>query len=284
MRALFRYFVYGSWWVALCASGMGLLTWFELTGERWNAPIAVFIAGSTLVIYNLNMLTGLRELRTSGTDSERHLWCLANGQLMKLTLAIGLLLSGVSIWFLNHTVWLLMLPLAVVAAAYVFPVLRKNAERIRIRELGLWKIFLISAVWAGMTVILPAVDRYGFGQVGDILSWQLAMERAVFILAITIPFDIRDLANDADKGVRTIPSVLGWKNALLLAEGLMVAFATLLCLRLGMGHPHFIGYLVSVIATMLLIGMANPKRRDMYCSFWLEGTMMLQYSLVVLLS
>ena len=277
MRDLVKYFIYGSWWVALCAATMGLITWFELTGTWWNTPLFIFIFGSTLVIYNMNMLSGLNELRDMGSDSERHHWCMANERKMNVTLIIGLLMVACSVWFLNRTIWLLMLPMSLVAAAYVMPIIRKNTDKIRIREIGLWKIFLIAVIWAGMTVILPAVHLYGFGQITEVLSWQLAIERSVFILAITIPFDVRDLINDAKKRVRTLSSVLGWKKSILLAEALLFLFGLLIYFRLGTGNPLLIGYLLNVLLTAIIVGFATPNRNDVYCSFWVEGTMLAQF-------
>jgi len=104
VKILFNYIVYGSWWVALCAASLGMLTWFELTGMWWNAALFVFILGSTLVVYNLNMLSGLAELRRIGTHSERHHWCMNNELMMKATLAVGLILSAVSVCFLSSVV------------------------------------------------------------------------------------------------------------------------------------------------------------------------------------
>ena len=283
MKAIFNYFVFGSWWVSLCAAALGLLTWIELTDYWWHGPLFIFIFGSTLVVYNMNMISGLSELRESGTESERHHWCMENGVLMKSTLAFGLLLSAVSVWFLNEVIWFLMLPLGLVALAYTIPIVRKEANKIRIREIGLWKIFLIASVWTGMTVILPAVHLYGFEQIFALNSLQLAIGRFLFILAITIPFDIRDLANDAHKGVRTIPSVLGWKRSVLFSQVLLVAFLLLIWFRLGANHPFFIGYAISTIITMIFVAIASPKRSDFYCSFWLEGTMLLQFLAVLLL-
>ena len=283
MKAIFNYFVFGSWWVSLCAAALRLLTWLELTGNWWHAPLFIFIFGSTLVVYNMNMISGLRELRDSGTKSERHHWCMNNEVLMKSTLAFGLLLSGGSVWFLNEAIWFLIVPLGLVAFAYTIPIVRKEANKIRIREIGLWKIFLIASVWAGMTAILPAVNLYGFKQVFELGSWQLAFGRFLFILAITIPFDIRDLANDANKGVRTIPSVIGWKLSVLASHVLLVAFILLIWFRLGAHHPFFVGYAISTAITTVLVAIASPKRSDFYCSFWLEGTMLIQFMAVLLI-
>ena len=283
MRGLFTYFVFGSWWVAICAASLGLLTWFEITNVWWNAPLFTFILGSTLVIYNLNMISGLKELREMGTDSERHHWCMEHETLMKITLGIGLALSAISVWFLNPVIWLLMTPLGFVALAYAAPMVKRNTAKIRIREIGLWKIFIIAIVWAGMTAILPAVNQFGLEQVLDGLSWRLATERAIFIIAITIPFDIRDLVNDAKKGVRTIPSTIGWKQSIILANGFLLLFGFLVYTRLGLGSNGLVcmAYLISTFLTMLVVSVANPNGSDMYCSFWVEGTMILQFAFVL---
>ena len=260
---------------------MGLLTWFELTGNWWNAPLFIFILGSTLVIYNLNMISGLKELRQMGTHSERHHWCMQHETLMKITLGIGLFLSAISVLFLNPVIWLLMAPLGFVALAYAAPIVRRNTAKIRIREIGLWKIFIIAAVWAGITAILPAVEQFGLEQVSDVLSWKLAIERAIFILAITIPFDVRDLINDAKKGVKTIPLTLGWKRSVFLAESLLVLFSVLIYLRIGTESPLLLGYFLSTFITAIVVGFSSPKRNDMYCSFWVEGTMIVQVLTII---
>lgn len=280
MKALFNYFVYGSWWVAICAASLAMLSWFELTGGWWNSALFVLILGSTLVIYNLNMISGLKELQELGTDSERHHWCIQNELKMKLTLGLGLILSAISIPFLNPVIWLLMIPLGVVAVAYAMPVFRRNASKTRIREIGLWKIFLIAAVWAGMTVILPSVQLYGFEQITNQSSWFLAIERAIFIIAITLPFDIRDLINDAKKGVKTIPSTIGSFRSVLLALTLLLFCIFLQYLRISDLNNLFYGYLVAYLITMLGVSYATPNRSDMYCSFWIEGTMPLLTALI----
>lgn len=262
---------------------MGLLSWFEFTGNWWNAPLFIFTLGSTLVIYNLNMISGLKELKELGTDSERHHWCMENEKLMKGTLLIGLLMTAGSVRFLNWHIWLFMIPLTLVALSYAAPIVRRQANRIRIREIGLWKIFLIGIVWAGMTVILPAVDHYGLQQLSEPKSWILGIERFLFIIAITVPFDIRDLINDAKKGVRTIPSTIGWFRSVLLAETLLLLFLFLVWWRIGSDSQIFWGYLLSTLATMFAVSYAHPKRNDMYCSFWIEGTMILLFGSVYLI-
>lgn len=270
--------------MAICAASLAMLSWFELTGSWWNSGLFVFVLGSTLVIYNLNMISGLKELQKLGTDSERHHWCIKNESIMKLTLGFGLILSAISIPFLNPVIWLFMIPLGIVAVAYAMPIFRRNASKTRIREIGLWKIFLVAIVWAGMTVILPSVELNGFGQLSDSLTWFLAVERAFFILAITLPFEIRDLVNDAKKGVRTIPSTIGSFRSVLLSLTLLLFCVFIQYWRISELNNLFYGYLITYLITMLGVTYASPNKNDMYCSFWIEGTMLLLTGLIFALS
>lgn len=230
------------------------------------------------------MISGLKELQELGTDSERHHWCIRNEKAMKITLGIGLVMAAGSVWFLNPVIWLFMIPLTFVALSYAAPIVRRKAKLIRIREVGLWKIFLIAAVWAGMTVILPAVEHEGLQQLQNLDSWRMTIERGIFILAITIPFDIRDLVNDAKKGVRTIPSTIGSFRAVLLSLLLLALFLFLIGWRIDLSGSLFFGYLLSTLITMLGVSYATPSRSDMFCSFWIEGTMMVQFACILLLA
>ena len=78
----------------------------------------------------------------------------------------------------------------------------------------------MALVWAFITVTLPLVEGRQFLVPTDAL---LFLERSVFIFAITIPFDIRDLKVDQHIEVKTIPSAIGEQGAKRLAIGLLLA-------------------------------------------------------------
>jgi 4-hydroxybenzoate polyprenyltransferase len=259
--------VYGSWWVAFSAAALTLLSWKDAGGDGGIIALPVFGLGATLMVYNLNMLSGLNALRSSGTTSPRHLWCMDNEEWMKAYLGAGAVLALPSFFMLRPTAWWLLVPAVLAALLYVFPVMRG----IRLREIGIWKIFLIATVWALVTVGLPITQLEIRPQWQEI-TWLLA-ERWLFIFAITMPFDVRDLSTDASKGVRTVPSVLGWRRALLVSMIAMGMYTLLAWQRLG--FEALIGLLPAVLLAFLLIVFTRPARREMYYSFWLEGTMLL---------
>jgi 4-hydroxybenzoate polyprenyltransferase len=264
--AMLKNIVYGSWWVALCAAALTLLSWKDAGGEGIIISLPVFVLGATLMVYNLNMLSGLDALRSSGTASPRHLWCMGNEEWMKAYLGAGAVLALPSFFMLHPAAWWLLAPAVLAAMLYVFPVMRG----MRLREVGIWKIFLIATVWAVVTVGLPVTQLDNLPDWKD-FTWLLA-ERWLFIFAITVPFDVRDLSTDAAKGVSTLPSMLGWRSALLVSGMAMAMFVLLAMCRLGI--DAFMGLVPAVVAAFALIGFTRPGRTEMYYSFWLEGTML----------
>ncbi|MCF8256520.1 MAG: UbiA family prenyltransferase [Flavobacteriales bacterium] len=258
--------VYGSWWVGCCASALVMLSSCELGSDTVSFPLYVFVLGATLIVYNLNMLSGMKELRTSGTLSPRHLWCIGNEETLKADLGAGVLLAVPAFFMLHSSAWLLLMPLVGIAVLYVLPVLKG----VKLREVGVWKIFLIATVWAAVTVVLPATQMEMRPETSEVI-W-LFSERWLFIFAITVPFDMRDLATDAKKGVMTLPSLLGWKQALALSLVALSVFAALASARLGVDDIW--AYLPGILTATGLVIASRPDRSELFFSFWLEGTMM----------
>lgn len=142
-------------------------------------------------------------------------------------------------------------------------------------EFGIWKIFMIATVWAVVTVILPAVSIPNFQ-----FSWELSamiLERWLFIFALTIPFDIRDIENDRAKGIQTIPLKIGYRQSIVVAIFSLIAFAVLAGLRLqftGQTSSSVV-YACVTLVSMVLISKANPHRSDLYFTCFIDGMMVL---------
>lgn len=273
MSSLGRFLVYGNFWVSLCASALTWLTCVELDLEI-DFVLILFVFFSTLVIYNMNMISGLVSLSQKGTESERHLWCLANAKVMKLTALLGILGSSYCFAFLNIETWLVLAPFALAAVMYVVPLIGKRGNGVRLREFGLNKIFTIAIVWAVVTVVLPVVNTGNMSSFTDPKVIMVAVARAVFIFAITLPFDIRDITNDRKIDVKTIPMLLGVKRTIGLSVFVLLLY--------GLNYLFFstdpmigAGHLLGALITMVLVLLTNARRGDMFYSFTLEGTMIL---------
>lgn len=273
MRAFAQWFVYGNLWVSVCAAVLTGLTYFEQSISIQFIVIG-FVFFSTLIIYNMNMISGLKALCEKGTESDRHHWCINNETTLKAFTVIGIV--GASICFVNLSVdsWLVLVPFVLAAVLYVVPLIGKRGSGTRLREFGLNKIFTIAIVWAAVTVVLPMVNAQGVSVLSSQSFWLNFLARAIFIFAITLPFDIRDITNDKKINVRTIPMVFGIGKTIRMSMVLLAIYGSVSLyaadsIFLGMGH------LMAALITAGLVMLTNPTRSDMFFSFTLEGAMVM---------
>jgi 4-hydroxybenzoate polyprenyltransferase len=189
---------------------------------------------------------------------------------------------------MSKVIWFWLIPLGLIAALYTIPVIGISGYKKRLRDIAYIKIFLIAITVTWVTVYLPIVN---VGADFLIMNEELALlcgERFFFILCITIPFDIRDLHIDKKMGLKTIPTFLGVKKALLLSLVFLALFVVILTYHFIsaelLSTTTFIAMMVSTAATALIIAKSTPKRSEYYFSFLVEGTMVIQFLLVLLVN
>jgi len=109
------------------------------------------------------------------------------------------------------------------------------------------------------------------------------LERFLFIMAITIPFDIRDVEVDSGTGLSTLPHILGVTRSKILAIILLIFAGVVTFFLVAQGVYQidiFWPYSIFVVITALLIWGTRADRSDYYYSGLLDGTMMLLYLLI----
>ena len=107
------------------------------------------------------------------------------------------------------------------------------------------------------------------------------LQNFLFIIAITLPFDVRDLKFDEKTNLKTIPRLIGVKGTILFAELLLVGSITLLYILLP--NPiHFYGLLIGHLITMFLILFTAEKRTELFFAGLVEGTVLILYFSVLI--
>jgi len=261
--------LYSNTWVAL---GAAALSW--LTYVQFSLPIdwvvLTFVFASTYFSYNLQRLA--RKHTPAVKETVRHQWLEANKAIVIVTTYIALAISGVC--FAQMFSWdllIVLLPVGMISALYSFQFLKPSSEDLNkgLRDIALIKIFLIAGSWAIMTSMIPLLgwdDSFTKEQ-----SVWLVIERGIFILAITIPFDMRDLKYDK-KSQKTLPQILGWKYAKWLA-----IFMVLLAIGSAVynpinSDPELLGYVIGYFLVALVISATTKKRGELFYSFGMDGT------------
>lgn len=146
---------------------------------------------------------------------------------------------------------------------YALPIFPKQKN---LRSLAGIKIFIIAFVWAGVSVILPAIHAQ------EALNLDLAIEfiqRLLFVVAITLPFEIRDLKFDHET-LKTIPQTAGilqTKKFGVLILLLSIAAEFLQDWEI----VNTIIYLIIVFISIFLILKSSMNQSKYYASFLVEA-------------
>jgi 4-hydroxybenzoate polyprenyltransferase len=164
-----------------------------------------------------------------------------------------------------------------ISVLYTLPIFGKS---MRLRDFSFIKIFLIAFVWAFVTESIPLYES------GISLKWIviLFVERVAFFIAITIPFDIRDLKLDLTNNVKTLPSILGIRRSTYVALFLlMYCIGSEIYLDTN-GIEGCIPTILAYILTGILLYRVYKKDNDYYFSGLMDGTIMLPWILMKILS
>ncbi len=275
LRPLVNLLLYGHFWIATAALAMTIQTHLLLEGSWHWSDLDAFIASGTLTIYALHRMVALRISGGSPQEGRFKIMQAFRGHIIAYA-ALAAILAAYFYWRLPAFLKLSLLVPNLIALGYVLPLLNGR----RLRDLPYLKIFLIALSWAWITVIAPAQSA---GLVIDRAIMLMALERACFIFAITIPFDIRDMTQDQLAKVSTLPSEWGILRAKKIALASLILMVILVLFNYWQGqYPSgaCLGLLLSAASSAVLIWKATPEKHDYYFTGLLDGTMIIQFGLV----
>lgn len=270
-------------------------TQYLLTGQGWPSPVLLLLFGGTLFVYGLHRLAAgvvaaARRLFPGLSDylgftvvqdgpwqaSPRHIALQRYRPVLLLSTVLGAFLCALAVFQLPLSLYPHLWPAVFIALAYSLPFLSGR----RLRDLSYLKIFLIAPVWAWLTVVLPASE---LGLHGSSVLFMF-VERACFIFALALPFDIRDQALDHSLGVRTLPMALGRRGTRALAVASLVLAAAAAAFNLyggAYGPATCLALLLTFALTYAIVHLAHPHRPDAYFTGLADGVLLLQPLLVV---
>ncbi|MCK5700591.1 MAG: hypothetical protein KAI29_05545, partial [Cyclobacteriaceae bacterium] len=137
------------------------------------------------------------------------------------------------------------------------------------------KIFLIAYVWSSMSSFLPAVITHEQVFTSQIILVFIA--HLLFIISITLPFDIRDFQVDNKNALLTFPQLIGIIPTKLLAIVCLFIFTLIIS---NITQTWYILYFS--LFTSVLILNSSVKRKEYYFTFYLDGTIILYFITIIL--
>jgi hypothetical protein len=164
---------------------------------------------------------------------------------------------------------------------YAIPLLPKTIfldEQHNLRSVSGLKIYIIALVWSGVTVLLPLLNN-NFDLNTDVFI--TTGQRFLLIIALILPFEIRDMNFDSIK-LSTIPQSIGIKTTKRIGVILLVVFYVLEYLKDEVDIKHSIILLVITILTILLILFSRKNQQKYYSAFWVEAVPVFWMLLLIL--
>ena len=173
-------------------------------------------------------------------------------------------LTGFYAIALPRQVWPLLSLVLVLMAFYMLPVFPRDRN---LRSLGIVKVLLVAACWTCITLLLPVISAHRE------LDWDIGIlttQRFLLIIALIIPFEIRDMHFDPPD-IKTIPRRIGVKTTKILGV-LLAILSLLLCfLRDEVSTAEIQGRLLMTLVLSLLIIRTPADPSKYYASFGVES-------------
>lgn len=285
VKPIFDFLLFSNVFMSLCAVAQALVT-FWLIGSKPVYSVLALLFTSTLGIYNFCILI-TKPVNPEKSQYLRVRWFYAHYRLM-VTFTIVSLLSLIPLFFLISTESrLLLIFLGIISFCYGLPLFSIGDQKFGLRNIPGLKPFLITLVWTLSTVLLPILEAQDLHLTSISMhdTTLLIAKRFLFVGALTIPFDIRDLFEDRRLGVKTIPVLLGEKGAYLFCQVMLVGYVILLFLFRDNGfNLDFFALTSTAILAGWLIFKSKWEKNEYYYFFCMDGVLILQYIILIVFS
>ena len=266
-----------NFFIACCAAALVLATFIINDLPVKLTTYSVFLFSSTFLVYNFHYLSFKIVFSTPKA--------LINSALkiqMKTSLKIFLPISiGVSVilfFYLNFISCLLIFLLGAFAVAYSIPIIKWQNTRLKLREISIVKTPLIALVWGITTGLIPILEQniridFSFGLM-QVLC------RSLFIFALCIPFEMRDLEKDKKSGIGTIAVIYGIKNSKI--AGLFIGICAIIIHHLmPLSFLTMLSLDLAATTAMIWIVMQNVFDGKYFYKIFVDGTMLLLFILLL---
>ncbi|MFD2434695.1 hypothetical protein ACFSO9_14885 [Mesonia maritima] len=255
MKKVLNFYINSSLHLAFSVTALAVISVLQFQIEL-NSTVLLFIFLSTITGYNFVKYAGLAKLHHKSLTGN-----LRGIQVFSFFSFAGLLY--VASLQSEKVLWITVL-LGIVTFFYAVPFLPNQTN---LRNLKSLKIFIIALVWAGATVLIPLINQHPIFEQSVLLSF---FQRFLFVVALTIPFEVRDVIYDEDH-LGTLPQLLGVENSKKIGYILLISFVVLKFFIETVTWIQFLPKLITALAVGIFIYKSTKKQNRYFSSFWVEA-------------
>jgi len=273
LKKIFDFYIYSNIHVAIAGFCITKITLLKF-GFYTNL-VPLFVGLSIIVSYNF--------IRYFEIDSKRlgwfKRWVLQYKNKLVLLMTLSLLIGGYIIFFTGFNIksLFILIPFGFMTLFYTIPLFKIGKLQVSFRNFPAIKIFSIAIAWSGITVLFP------LSEVNYIFTTDVYIEffqRILILIAITIPFDIRDIYLD-DKKLKTLPQLLGVHYSKVMGTMLLFFFVLLGSNKTNYSNNNLLVDIIITLISLFFLWNSSPKKSRYYTSFFVEAIPILWFLIVL---
>jgi len=265
LHPFFLFLINSNIFVSFCVLSLAISSEILLVTSEISFPskVSQFIFFATIFTYNFQRIVREETLQKHvRTD-----WLKKNKFFIYLIMTIGAVMSLYLFFDLKNTN---------TKIAIIFSGILSISYPFRLRKIPFSKIFIISLIWTTSTMLLLVLEE-NISFSPNVVFHLLV--RFLFVFAICIPFDIRDLRYDNIK-LKTIPIIVG------VSKSKFICFVSLFLIGIisifqfwnyNLSIGFLIAIILSCIVSLIFINKSDEKKSDFFFSFWIESLSILLY-------
>lgn len=278
--------VFSNFFVSLCVAALTYRTFLYFNLTLSNAML-VLVFSATYFIYNFQRLVRMNQKEIDETNiGFRMRWVYKNKQPIIFTIVIAAIILVVSLFYINIKTIIALAIMGFFSVVYVVRFIPYNNKWLALRDIPFLKIFVIAFVWALVTGMLPIISSKDLIQI-NLQHILFLTKQFLFVVAITIPFDIRDMKYDVEKGIKTFPLVVGVKKVIILGVLLLLGFIAIASYEFlvfqNITMSLWIAEIITILLVAVLLLLSKKQQPELFYSLIIEGTSLL-LAITVLLS
>lgn len=259
------YIIDSSIWVSLSVYALAYITYLNLQMPKSETVLYLSFFGT---VFGYNFVKYFKLLKGE------HLKFKVSGfKFMLFATVVSLVLSIYFFFKLKFNTQLFLIVPLLLTVFYTVSFGRKT-----LRTQHGFKIYVIALCWVFVTVFLPVLEA-------DVVIWGdaiiEAIQRLIFVIVITLPFEIRDIKND-DPSLGTIPQKIGVKATKILGVSLLFLFMVLSFFKDTITEKSIAVLFVITVFTIVLLLKSREQQWKYYSSFIVEGIPLVWWLLLLL--
>jgi len=278
MKPFYRvldFILYSNLFIGVSALALTFTNTLTVEGSIHLNRSSWFIFFATIFMYSFFKF---RDKDEPVFENSKPNWVAKNKQLARNILLISFIATAGFFIMLSQKK-IMVAVLAALTFIYAFVPIPFIASKLKLRDIGWVRTIFIGIVWSILTVAVPLANCH----IENGMFVFLLLRRLLFIIGLTMVFEIKDMNDEGSHRIQTLPMLIGVTNTKLLAQLVLFTLMAIIAIQyffFDISFFNMAGNNLSLLISILCIQPVNEETPEIWYYLVLDGMMILQFVLV----